>query len=47
MNEDEDQAQYVRIKKTDFQKICKTIVSLRQRITELESIHNPANANKK
>ena len=43
-NEDEE---YVRLKKTDYKKICRTIVSLKQRITELENVYNTATSNKK
>ncbi len=43
----ENQEEYVRLKKTDFQKICQTIASLKKRITELESIYATASIDKK
>jgi hypothetical protein len=44
INEDDE---YVRLKKTDYKKICRTIVSLKQRITELENLYRMAASNKK
>ena len=47
MTDLESQEEYVRLKKTDFQKICQTIASLKKRMTELESIYTTASIDKK
>lgn len=40
MNSGVDKEEMVTLKRSELEKICKTIISLKRRVSELEKVHN-------